>query len=115
TLRTWILSLFSMRFGGHWDSRSHRGDARRRGAAGAAPREQAALQERQQPAKKERREADGDNTGVHALHVEHLAGRFHHVSDPFARVDPLRQDYIGPADVVEDFEGAENRGERGAE
>ena len=40
--------------------------------------------------------------------IEHLARSVHHVADPFPGVYPLRQDHVCPADVIEDFERAEN-------
>ena len=76
----------------------------------SAPGKQPALQERQQQAEQERGEADGDDAGVHALEIQHLARRLHHVAHAFARVHHFGQNHVGPADVVQNAERAEDGG-----
>src|SRR5450759_4914140 len=92
--------------GGGWDIRL---------AGGLAPWKQSVLQHRQQPAEKESGEADGDDAGVYAVEIQHLARRFHHVAHALAGVHHFGQNDVRPTDVVEDAERAEDGWKRGAE
>src|ERR1022692_1612087 len=79
-----------------------------------APGEEAAFEKRQQKAEQEGGDADGDDSRVHAIEIQDFASRLHHVAYALASIQHLGQDHVGPADVIKDAEGRENRGERGA-
>src|SRR6185369_12290812 len=115
TLRTLILLGRSAMSGCPAARAGHGGGRALEHAGGAPPREQAALAQGEQPPEQERRDADGDDPGVDAVEVQHLVGRSDHVAHAFARIHRLRQDHVGPADVVQDPERAEDAGKRGAE
>src|SRR5271156_2361226 len=69
-----------------------------------APGKEAVFQKRQQKAEQKRGDADGDDSRVHAIEIQHLASGLHHVTYALASIQHLGQDHIGPADVIEDSE-----------
>src|SRR5262245_58903765 len=103
TLRTMILDvLFSIfhRLEGRAGARDGRGSRSRRGRR-VAPGKQPLLEEGQQKPEQEGGDADGYDARVHALEVQDLAGRLHHVAHALPRVDHLGQDHVGPPDIVQ--------------
>src|SRR5208282_2727877 len=96
--------------GGAGDRRSSTGE---RGSR-FAPGEEAAFEKRQQKAEQEGGDADGDDARVHAIEIQDFASGLHHVAYALTSIQHLGQDHVGPADVIEDTEGRENRWKRGA-
>src|SRR5580700_8328461 len=80
-----------------------------------APGEETAFEKRQQKPEQKRGDADGDDSRIHTIEIQHFASSLHHVAYALARIQHLGQYHVGPADVVEDSEGRENRRERRAE
>src|ERR1700691_5929710 len=75
-----------------------------------APGEEKAFEKRQQKPEQKRSDADGDDSRIDAIEIQHFASSLHHVTHALAGIQHLCQDHVGPADVVEDSEGRENRG-----
>src|SRR5579885_364951 len=81
-------------------STRHRDSGARKSRCGLAPWEQLAFKKGQQEAEQKCRNSDGNDPGIHALEVEHFARCLHHVADSFPRIHHLRQDHVGPTDVI---------------
>ena len=69
-----------------------------------APGKKSTFQKCQQEAEQECGNTDRDNSGIHAIEIQHFARGLHHVADALAGVHHLGQDHVRPADVVEDAE-----------
>src|SRR5215472_9493603 len=82
---------------------------------GLAPREQNLFQEGEQRAEQECGHADGNDTGVDQVRPMKLFCRLDHCAHSTIAVHNLRQNHVGPADVIEDAEGREYSWKRGAE
>src|SRR5580658_2856792 len=89
------------------------GGARNCGAASGeggsrfAPGEENSFQKSQQKTEEKRGNANGDDSRIDTIEVEHFAGRLDHVAHALTGVQHLGENDVGPANVVEDSEGRE--------
>src|SRR3984893_6853561 len=65
-----------------------------------APGEETAFQKRQQKTEQKRGDADGDDSRIRAIEVQHFASSLHHVAYALTGIQHLCQYHVGPADVI---------------
>src|SRR6266446_1707250 len=75
-----------------------------------APGEETAFQKCEQKPEQKRGDADGDDSRIYAIEIQHFASGLDHVTHALASIQHLCQYHVGPADVIEDSERREIAG-----
>src|ERR1700741_4977531 len=76
----------------------------RQSCARPAPREQLALEKRQQESEQECGDADCDDAGVDSVEIQNFASGLDHIADALTRIQHPRENHVCPADIIEDSE-----------